>query len=108
VADDMLKVLPHIDAIEAFNSRTLSDSFNKKGAEFAQEHSIPVVAGSDAHFSSEIGNAYIVLECEGKTVEDVLSAIKRNRSELVTKKASLKRYPKTLALKISRSLRSQK
>lgn len=109
VGDNMLKVLPHIDAVEAFNSRTLSDSFNRKGMELAQRHGIPVVAGSDAHFPNEIGNAYTVLDCDKTaTIEEVLSAIRKNKARLVTKKTGLKRYPRTLALKLSRGLRNQK
>ena len=68
-----LSELKKVDAIEAFNSRTLFNSFNRKAMNYAKEHERPVVAGSDAHIPREIGNAFI--ECEADDLEELRKAI---------------------------------
>jgi len=50
-----------VDFIEGYNSR-LTEEENKKAVELAIKYNKQVVAGSDAHFYKEIGNAYTVLE----------------------------------------------
>ncbi len=69
-AQDGIVVLPHpyrghklneellnsVDAIEGFNARSTIEE-NEKGMELAKKYNKPIVAGSDAHFTSEIGNA---------------------------------------------------
>lgn len=50
-------ILPHIDAIETFNARTLSPKFNQRAAAFAAEHGLQGTAGSDAHTLFELGRA---------------------------------------------------
>jgi predicted metal-dependent phosphoesterase TrpH len=54
------KVLRKIDFIEV-NGRSLP-SHNKKAVEFASEHSIPLVGGSDAHFVGEVGKVYTIFD----------------------------------------------
>ncbi len=49
------------DIIEAFNSRSLKSS-NQKAGQFAQAYNLLKGAGSDAHFSSEIGRSYVEME----------------------------------------------
>ena len=53
------RVIADIDIIEAFNSRVILKSYNKKAEIFAQKHGLPCSAGSDAHIPHEIGHAYI-------------------------------------------------
>lgn len=45
-----------IDLIEGFNAREFPAG-NQKAMELAKQHNKPVIAGSDAHIYSEIGNA---------------------------------------------------
>ena len=52
-------LLPHIDVIEAFNSRTLFFWDTTRTRLFAQEHHIPASGGSDAHVPWEIGRTYL-------------------------------------------------
>ena len=76
-AQDGLIILPHpfrghdlnkfdkglikeIDAIEGYNARTDMNK-NIKAQEFAKVHKLPIVAGSDAHFSGEIGLAKTIM-----------------------------------------------
>lgn len=58
---ELLEILPHIDAIEVFNSRCYSARFNQQALAFAQRQGIPGTAGSDAHAPFEIGRSYLML-----------------------------------------------
>jgi predicted metal-dependent phosphoesterase TrpH len=59
--EDLLEILPHVDAIETFNSRCMSASYNKEALAFAKEHDIPGTVGSDAHVTRELGRAVLEL-----------------------------------------------
>jgi predicted metal-dependent phosphoesterase TrpH len=64
-----------IDVIEGFNSRCVFQKYNENAIKFAKKHNLPITAGSDAHFSNEIGNAGIITE-----TEDVREAILKSDS----------------------------
>jgi len=51
-----------IDIVEVFNSRSFFRGSSKKASQFAQDNEITTAVASDAHFASEIGNAYMELE----------------------------------------------
>ncbi|VVB61749.1 phosphatase YcdX [uncultured archaeon] len=72
------------DCIEAFNSRTYIG--NKKSLCAAEELNIPKIAGSDAHTTGEIGNAYTIVNCK-KNVSAVLQEIKAGHTEIYGKNA---------------------
>lgn len=55
------RIMPDIDLIEVFNSRTLLLRDSACALKLAQSHRLPVTAGSDAHTLQEIGNAYVEL-----------------------------------------------
>lgn len=59
--EDLLEIVPLVDAIEIFNSRCMVMGFNNQAAQFAQEHDLPGIAGSDAHTSFELGAATVLL-----------------------------------------------
>ncbi|MCX6801954.1 MAG: PHP domain-containing protein [Candidatus Diapherotrites archaeon] len=61
-----------LDCIEVFNSRSYMDSFNRKAADFAKKKKMPFTAGTDAHFSIELGNAFM------ETDADSLDAARKN------------------------------
>jgi predicted metal-dependent phosphoesterase TrpH len=52
------EILPLVDLIEGFNSHTVFYGDNSKGAEFARQHSVPIVASSDSHSALELGNTF--------------------------------------------------
>lgn len=54
----LLEVLPWVDFMEGFNAHTLLSRDNRRGADFANEHSLPVVACSDSHSALELGRTY--------------------------------------------------
>lgn len=55
------RILPEIDAIEIFNARCVSPSFNTKAAHYAIQHQLPGTAGSDAHTTFELGRGMLRL-----------------------------------------------
>jgi hypothetical protein len=58
--DDLLEILPYVDALETFNSRCMQSSYNDQALAFAREHDIPGTVGSDAHVSYEVGRAILI------------------------------------------------
>jgi hypothetical protein len=59
--EDLLEIIPQVDAIEVFNARCLSPAFNRRAEEFARQHGLAGMAGSDAHTAFELGNAVVLL-----------------------------------------------
>jgi predicted metal-dependent phosphoesterase TrpH len=60
--DDLLAIIPLVDAIEGFNARCMKRDANPKALAFAREHGLAITAGSDAHAAFEIGTAVIIME----------------------------------------------
>ena len=70
------ELLPQIDIIETFNSRTIFLRDSERARLFAKNHGLPSGAGSDAHTIGEIGNAYVEMaEFNGK--EEFLNALSK-------------------------------
>jgi hypothetical protein len=59
---ELLEILPLVDAIEVYNSRCMSPSFNWEARRFAERHNVPGTVGSDAHTAFEMGRSLLVLE----------------------------------------------
>jgi len=60
--NDLLEILPFVDAIEVYNSRCMFPGFNTAAKKFAEKHSIPGTVGSDAHAAFEVGRSLLLLE----------------------------------------------
>ncbi len=56
---DELVAADLVDAIEVFNSKTRTQSFNAAAAAYATEHGLAAGAGSDAHVPDAFGAAYV-------------------------------------------------
>jgi predicted metal-dependent phosphoesterase TrpH len=67
--EDLLKILPHIDAMEVFNARSFEPDKNRKAREFAELKDIPMLAGSDAHSSADLWLAHVQLPEFNSAVE---------------------------------------
>jgi predicted metal-dependent phosphoesterase TrpH len=78
---DLLEILPHVDAIETFNSRCMSASYNEEALALAKEHNIPGTVGSDAHVTREVGRA--ILELPAFNSADELRAVIREGRPVV-------------------------
>ena len=55
--DQLLEIVPHIDAIEIFNSRCFKAKFNHNAENFAKKHNLTGTVGSDSHTAMELGRA---------------------------------------------------
>jgi predicted metal-dependent phosphoesterase TrpH len=58
---DLLEILPLVDAIETFNARCMSPTFNRLAQDFARLHDLASTVGSDSHALFEIGKATLLL-----------------------------------------------
>ena len=59
---DLLEILPHVDAIEVYNSRCMLPKFNRAARQLAERHNIAGTVGSDAHAAFELGRSLMLLE----------------------------------------------
>ncbi|MFH1240703.1 MAG: PHP domain-containing protein [Candidatus Diapherotrites archaeon] len=64
-----------VDAVEIFNARGYTKSFNEETKEFVEKNKLAFTAGSDAHTPEEIGNAYI--EAEATDLEEFRKLLKK-------------------------------
>lgn len=76
--EEAQKVIDYIDIIEIFNARTFDNKFNQMAKEFATKHGKIMLAGSDAHFFYEIGNAGFEIEEFTNSAEFLTNAKKAN------------------------------
>ncbi len=53
------RIMPQVDLIEVFNSRTLLFRDAARARQLADKHGLPGTAGSDAHVVQEIGRSFI-------------------------------------------------
>jgi len=60
--EDLLEILPLVDAIEVYNSRCMFPGFNGEARRFAERHNIAGTVGSDAHAAFEVGRSLLLLE----------------------------------------------
>lgn len=73
--DDLLAIIPLIDAVEVFNARCFSEIYNQRASDFAREHNLLATVGSDAHTTRELGRAVSVLEKDFHNAETLKSAL---------------------------------
>jgi predicted metal-dependent phosphoesterase TrpH len=74
--DDLLSILPEVDAIEVFNARCWLPAFNRQAQEFARVHDVAGAVGSDAHAALELGRAVLLLE-QFQGPEEMRAVIRR-------------------------------
>jgi predicted metal-dependent phosphoesterase TrpH len=60
--NDLLEIMPFVDAIEIYNSRCMLPRFNRRAELFAREHNIAGTVGSDAHAAFEVGRSLLLLD----------------------------------------------
>ena len=60
--EDLLEILPEVDAIETYNSRCVLPRFNREALQFAEKHHLAGTVGSDAHTAFELGQSLMELE----------------------------------------------
>jgi predicted metal-dependent phosphoesterase TrpH len=60
--EDLLEIVPEVDAIEVFNSRCMLPRFNTEARQFADKYNLATTVGSDAHVTFELGRSLLILE----------------------------------------------
>jgi predicted metal-dependent phosphoesterase TrpH len=73
---DLLQVLPQVDAIEVYNSRCMLPRFNRAARQFAEKHHLAGTVGSDAHAAFEVGRSVMLLE-PFETPDELRARIRR-------------------------------
>jgi predicted metal-dependent phosphoesterase TrpH len=58
--EDLQGILPQVDAIEVFNSRTISNGPNRRAQQVASSAGVLGTVGSDAHDYSEVGKSVVM------------------------------------------------
>ena len=74
-----------INGIEVENGHNRS-SANQLAIKLAGEHHLNMIAGSDAHFAFEIGNALTLMDIEEITLESVREAMKLGKTQPLARK----------------------
>jgi predicted metal-dependent phosphoesterase TrpH len=74
----LLEILPWVDFLEGYNAHTLLSRDNRRGVDFAEEYTVPVVACSDSHSALELGRTYTSVPGEALdgTPEGLMRAIR--------------------------------
>jgi predicted metal-dependent phosphoesterase TrpH len=74
-ADELERLLPLVDYVEAWNARLMLGDGNARAAELAAAHKLPGVAVSDAHTVLEVGVAYSVVPGVITTAEELITGL---------------------------------
>lgn len=80
----LLKHRHLFDALEYCHFYTPRINFNQKAMEVAQSHGFPLIGNSDAHFLSQFGTTYSLIDAQ-KNVESIFAAIRAKRVAVVTR-----------------------
>lgn len=96
------------DAIEVMNSGSNMPFSNSLARRAADNMGSQVTAGSDAHLAEDVGNAFIVIEEEGLSVNSILSLLtsrRRSRFRVAGKMTSLRSRIRKIALERVKRMR---
>ena len=72
---ELERVTPLLDFVEAWNARLFIGDGNARAAEFGHRHGVPGTASSDAHTLMEVGVAYTILSGPMDTAEEFRAAL---------------------------------
>ncbi len=84
--EQMERLVPQVDWVEAHNARVAFGDGNRQAAELAHRHGRPGIAVSDAHSAFEVGVAYTALDGDPSTAAGLLAALAT--AELIVGRAS--------------------
>lgn len=79
------ELVKNVDAIEVFNARINKEN-NKKAIALAKKCKKPGIAGSDAHFASEIGN--VKVQIPTLFHKDIKKSLLSNEIEIIARQSS--------------------
>jgi predicted metal-dependent phosphoesterase TrpH len=90
----------YLDGVEGFNGRNVYQKSNVDAIEFGKEYKLAITAGSDAHFSNEVGNAGVIVDNE-----DLREAILSRKIEIFGKQNGIYNHAFTKGLKLCRKIK---
>ncbi|MCD6592486.1 CehA/McbA family metallohydrolase [Candidatus Bathyarchaeota archaeon] len=80
--EEEMKTLP-LDGIEVFSAITpIPGYFLRKNIELARRLRLSMVAGSDSHYAETVGDAYTIIYCRSRKVDDILRTVKLGRTSI--------------------------
>ncbi len=91
------------DAVEAFNAINLDRISNIKATSFCEKNSLPMVAGSDAHWNLMLGYGLTRAKTQGKDEEALLKAVRKGRIEAGGKYVPVKTIQTWSLIRMKRS-----
>jgi hypothetical protein len=74
--DELERVTPLLDFVEAWNARLFIGDGNARAAQYARERGLPGTASSDAHTLMEVGLAYTILNGPMDTADEFRAALR--------------------------------
>lgn len=79
IRPEILQLKP--DAVETLNAASMLHSLTwKRARAYAETHHLPKTAGSDSHIPETIGKAFTIIECEDRTIDSVINAIRQGHT----------------------------
>lgn len=93
-----------VDAVEAFNSRYIVGTANRKAALMARRYNKPCVGGSDAHSAKYVGFGITYIDAE-PTISSILSAIRTGNTIAGCRMTPLRTYTRQSIRSILRKVR---
>lgn len=87
----------YIDNVEVFNSRCVRQHYNDLAMDYARQNNMNIIAGSDAHFENEVGNAGVTTESQ-----DIREAVLKGQFTVFGKKSNIINPFTTKMLKVWR------
>jgi hypothetical protein len=91
---NLKEIIKEIDAIEIYNASVIGKG-NKRAENFVKKYNLPFIAGSDAHFPGFVGKAFVEIEGENLSIEEIFEKIKNKEIKIKKEKTSL--FEKVLA-----------
>ncbi len=102
---DPLRLRNRVDGIETVNSSMIPFWFAKRKSEkAARALGVSMVAGSDSHIPSTIGDSYTLLEVSSPTVEGVLESIRLGKTTPCGSSTSIRNRISGLRMALGKSL----
>jgi len=87
--EEEMKTLP-LDGIEVFSAITpIPGYFLRKNVELARKLRLSMVAGSDSHYAETVGDAYTIIYCRSRKMDEVLRAVKLGQTSIGGKPSDL-------------------
>jgi hypothetical protein len=97
------KLLTRVDAVETVNASAPLFGLSKWFAErFADSANIPVTGGSDSHLPQTIGTGYTVINADSRSIDVVIEAIRKGKTQAYGSPISLSNRARKLRLDISK------